>query len=157
MSLLTLLSLYNFSVLFLNLSLTLSSSSLIQVPCVQSHFDGEKGIMIRHKQRTGKTLVFPGLQASLAEALLWAIGQCAETSLVLTMSNIATARPPVLCWAAGFYPCRTKFYTADIPGLTPPRLTQVWFVNQKINLLIYSGSDSAIIYFSHAIYVKHWA
>ena len=66
-----LLSLYNFSVLFPDLSLPLPPSSLIQIAYLQSHFEDEQGcITIRQKQRTEKQLVFPGCQKSSGVLLM---------------------------------------------------------------------------------------
>lgn len=61
-------------------------------------------------------------------------------------------------------PCRMRFYNflifqalvswlmkATGEWLTPRRLTQGSFVNQKINLLIYSDSDTATICLEHAV------
>lgn len=81
-----LLSLYNFSVLFHDLSLPLPPSSLIEIAYLQSHSEDEQGcITTRQKQRTEKQLVFPGCQKSLVGSCLWANRQCTEMSLVLVL------------------------------------------------------------------------
>lgn len=107
----SLLSLYNVSVLFLDLSRPLFPSSLSRVTCSQSHFEDEKERITRYKQRTGTSLVFPGLQKSLAEALLLAKAQCAEPSFILVMMPHTLPPQGQLCCAElqGFIPAGQAF------------------------------------------------
>lgn len=66
-----LLSLYNFSVLFHDLSRPLPPSSLIQITYLQSHFEDEQGcITITQKQMTEKQLVLPRISEVSSGVLL---------------------------------------------------------------------------------------
>lgn len=119
--------------------------------------------MIRHKQKTEKKHWFSQDSKHPSQ------NPCYEQkgsalSWVRSLRRSALPHQGQLCYAElrGSIPVGQSFILLIFQGLvscliratrdwlTPPRLTQGWFVNQKINLLIYSGIDSAIIYFNHA-------